>query len=189
MSSPLPQADGKKRWYRHLGPWLLMAGPATVVAASLFTAWLAYTRQDDMVESDYYQAGESVNQTLKTNRYALQQHLAGQLQFTGQGAVSLDLVPCPDGHCPPSVTLALRHPAKHQFDQTIPLALDGDHHYVGHASLPPARRWYLTLGDNEHRWRIGAVWDTAKAGVTTSGATAPGIVTLHPLQSVSPEDD
>ena len=26
MSSPLPQADGKKRWYRHLGPWLLMAG-------------------------------------------------------------------------------------------------------------------------------------------------------------------
>ena len=33
-------------WYRERWPWILMAGPATVVVAGLFTAWLA-VRSDD----------------------------------------------------------------------------------------------------------------------------------------------
>ncbi len=29
-------------WYREPWPWILMAGPATVVVAGLITAWLAF---------------------------------------------------------------------------------------------------------------------------------------------------
>jgi hypothetical protein len=34
-------STGTKPWYREPWPWLLMAGPAIVVVAGLFTAYLA----------------------------------------------------------------------------------------------------------------------------------------------------
>ena len=47
-----------------LWPWLLAAGPAVVVVASLVTAWLALTRSDDVVADDYYKLGLTINRRL-----------------------------------------------------------------------------------------------------------------------------
>jgi hypothetical protein len=43
------QATAKKPWYRHPWPWILMSGPAIVVVAGIFTAYLAVTTADGLV--------------------------------------------------------------------------------------------------------------------------------------------
>ena len=45
-------------------PWLLGAGPALVVVASLATGWIALTRGDHVVADDYYKIGLSINRRL-----------------------------------------------------------------------------------------------------------------------------
>lgn len=173
------QLTDNKRWYRYRGPWLIMAGPVIVVVASLITAWLAYRTQDDLVDANYYQSGQSVNQILKTNRYAQQYNLGASVNFIGAtDEFSVDLDSCPANRCPQLLILQLRHPAKAESDRNVALELDGGSHYHGTAKLPQAHRWYLSLGDAAHVWRIGAVWNPQN----------PAAVHLHPLQSVNPED-
>ena len=52
-------------WYRQRWPWLLMAGPALVVVASLYSGWLAVTSDDGVVADDYYKRGLSINRRLE----------------------------------------------------------------------------------------------------------------------------
>jgi len=42
-----------------------MAGPAIVVVASLFTAWLAWSTDDGVVADDYYKRGLVINRELE----------------------------------------------------------------------------------------------------------------------------
>ena len=51
-------------WYREPWPWLLAAGPAIVVVASLATTLLAIRSDDGVVAGDYYKRGLLVNQRL-----------------------------------------------------------------------------------------------------------------------------
>jgi hypothetical protein len=51
-------------WYREPWPWILMAGPFTVIVAGLFTAWLAVTRADPLVVDNYYKEGLAINQVI-----------------------------------------------------------------------------------------------------------------------------
>ena len=45
-------------------PWLLGAGPALVVIASLVSAWLAVSKVDPVVADDYYKLGLTINRRL-----------------------------------------------------------------------------------------------------------------------------
>lgn len=49
MSPKFASTAAAVPWYRHRWPWLLMAGPAVVVVAGVFTAWLAISRADALV--------------------------------------------------------------------------------------------------------------------------------------------
>jgi hypothetical protein len=51
-------------WYREAWPWLLIAGPAIVVAASLASAWIAVKSDDGVVAEDYYKLGLLINRKL-----------------------------------------------------------------------------------------------------------------------------
>ena len=51
-------------WWRFGHVWLIVAGPAIVVVASLVTFYLAVTRPDQIVTEDYYRKGTEINQTL-----------------------------------------------------------------------------------------------------------------------------
>jgi hypothetical protein len=57
-------------WYRHRWPWLLMSGPAVVVVAGIFTAWLAISRADALVADDYYKQGKAINKDLRRDHEA-----------------------------------------------------------------------------------------------------------------------
>lgn len=51
-------------WWKFGHVWLVVAGPAIVVLASLVTFYLAVTRPDQLVTEDYYRKGIEINQTL-----------------------------------------------------------------------------------------------------------------------------
>ena len=57
-------------WWRQRWPWLLMAGPAIVIVAGVYTGYLAFTRQDALVVGDYYKQGKAINQDLRRDRAA-----------------------------------------------------------------------------------------------------------------------
>ena len=50
----LSQPRQANPWYREPWPWILMAGPATVVVAGIVTAWIAVANQDPLVVDNYY---------------------------------------------------------------------------------------------------------------------------------------
>lgn len=79
MNRPLkPQGDAETRspWYTHRWPWLLMLGPALVLVAGAFTAYLAVTREDAVVVDDYYKKGKAINQDLSRDKAASRMQLA-----------------------------------------------------------------------------------------------------------------
>ena len=45
-------------------PWLLAAGPALVVVASLATAWIAVDKDDHVVAENYYKIGLTINRRI-----------------------------------------------------------------------------------------------------------------------------
>ena len=51
-------------WWRYGHVWLVIAGPAIVVTASMVTLWLALTRPDPLVDENYYRKGMEINATL-----------------------------------------------------------------------------------------------------------------------------
>jgi len=62
MQNDSPASTGP--WWRFGHVWLIVAGPAIVVVASLITFYLAVTRPDQIVTEDYYRKGTEINQTL-----------------------------------------------------------------------------------------------------------------------------
>jgi hypothetical protein len=51
-------------WWKFPHAWLVVGGPAVVVVASFVTLYLAITRPDPVVDSDYYRKGIEINKTL-----------------------------------------------------------------------------------------------------------------------------
>jgi hypothetical protein len=58
-------------WWKHGHVWLVIAGPAVVVAASIVTAVIAIRTDDPVVEADYYRRGIEINKTLARDRAQL----------------------------------------------------------------------------------------------------------------------
>ncbi|MEY2622159.1 MAG: hypothetical protein RIT26_1979 [Pseudomonadota bacterium] len=53
-----PTADHLKPWYRHGMVWMLIAGPALVVVAAVFTAFIAMRSPDPVLANDAYEYGQ-----------------------------------------------------------------------------------------------------------------------------------
>jgi hypothetical protein len=81
--STLPIAQSGP-WYRQRWPWFLMLGPALVLVAGAYTAWLAYSTDDGLVARDYYKRGLLINRTLQRD------HNAAARGISAQGAWSAD---------------------------------------------------------------------------------------------------
>lgn len=64
-TSTKAQAHDSKAWWHYGHAWLVFGGPAAVVVACMVTVYIAVTRQDPVVEQDYYRKGIEINQTLK----------------------------------------------------------------------------------------------------------------------------
>lgn len=65
------EANKPAPWWKHGHVWLVISGPAVVVVAALFTAWIAVRHADPVVDANYYRHGTDINKMLAAHRSTL----------------------------------------------------------------------------------------------------------------------
>lgn len=63
-----PTPPPSQPWWKYGYVWLVISGPAVVVVAALFTAWIAIRNPDPVLAEDYYRRGVEINKTLAKNK-------------------------------------------------------------------------------------------------------------------------
>ena len=148
-------------WYREPWPWILMAGPFTVIVAGLFTAWLAVTRADPLVVDNYYKEGLAINQVIERDQVAAQGGYRAEVMFGQSGSrVRLHL----DGvaSLPAFVHLSMVHPTRAEFDRSVEMRSLQAGWYEGVLALPDAARWTLQIEDPQRSWRLTGAWQPSR---------------------------
>ena len=167
-------------WYKEPWPWILMAGPVIVVFAGVWTAWLAISTSDGLVDDDYYKQGLAINQSIHRDSVASEAALSAEIML-GVDQKQLRLVFKSSGALPMPEKLFLRlsHPTRAGFDQAIELKQQSDSLYVGYLATSLSGRWKLTLDDPSKAWRLLAEWRPGENAV----------IKMQPLDSVLPKKD
>jgi len=150
-------------WYREPWPWILMAGPATVVVAGLVTAWLAVRSDDGLVIDDYYKQGLAINQTLSRSDAAERLGMQAEIHLV-DGRVRVLLGAAARG----ALTLRLVHPTRAGMDQSVTLAATGPGVYAGQLQPLLPGRWHVLLEARD--WRLAGDWTLPASGALKLGA-------------------
>jgi hypothetical protein len=140
-------------WYREPWPWILMAGPAIVIVAGLYTAWLAIVTNDGLVTEDYYKKGLAAGTTLAKSQNAERLGITAGLRLTREGMrIRLSAAPGPLD-LPPTLHVTLSHPTRAGMDQQATLQREGEI-YAGRMTLPASGHWLVLIEDAERSWRL-----------------------------------
>jgi hypothetical protein len=153
-------------WYREPWPWILMAGPATVIVAGAYTIWLAVASADGVVADDYYKQGLAINQTLQRDAVATGRALRADLVLAADGTVVADVRGGDGQPLPSRLTLRLSHPTRAGLDRVLALDATMPGHYftrtVDDATPVADGRWHLILEDPARTWRLTGQWRAAE---------------------------
>lgn len=144
-------------WYKQRWPWILMAGPATVIVAGIVTVWLAVVSNDGLVSDDYYKEGLAVNQRLHRDQAALERGLHADLMRAGLN-VRLLVRAEQNTELPSALSLKLAHPTIPGQDQVVALKADAIGFYSGKLNAPVAGRWLVSIEDPAGEWRLQGEW-------------------------------
>jgi hypothetical protein len=142
-----------KPWYREPWPWLLMAGPCTVIVAGFFTLWLAVKSDDGLVADDYYKRGLAINQMLSRALRAEQLALAARAEW-GADAKRVRLTLSGAGTLPGELRLRLVHPTQAVADQVVELHAVATGVYEGTLAAAAGGRRVMLLEDLARTWRL-----------------------------------
>jgi uncharacterized protein len=147
--SSFPADSFGTRERRSAWPWLLAAGPALVVLASLATAWLALSRNDTVVADDYYKLGLAINRKLAAHPAVVPQPMA-TLNIAGSGQVRVRL----DESTPPPARLRLSvlRPGEVGGPNALLLTRASDHEWTGVLAEAGGERRIVTL--ESEAWRL-----------------------------------
>ncbi len=150
-------------WYREPWPWILMSGPATVVVAALFTAFLAVRSSDGVIADDYYKQGLAINRTIEKGARARLLGVDARMTLDRNEVVVTLASHAPP---PPRLRLSLVHPTRPGVDQAVTLVRGADGHYVGQADTSRTASWLVALEDDGGTWRVGGRWHADRRSVT-----------------------
>jgi hypothetical protein len=150
--NPLNTGAASLPWYRERWPWILMAGPAIVIVAGFFTAWIAFTSEDGLVVDDYYKQGLAINQTLGRSDVATRLGISAQLSQSGERV----RVVLRGGEAPAALSLRLVHPTRAGMDQTINLTSTQPGVYEGVLAATQPGSWNILLEARD--WRLSGKW-------------------------------
>ncbi|KAF1044037.1 MAG: hypothetical protein GAK35_01917 [Herbaspirillum frisingense] len=162
MQTASPVMSARTPWYRHRWPWLLMSGPAVVVVAGVFTAWLAITRSDALVADDYYKQGKAINKDLRRDREA--QRLGAVISMAYDPAAGvlrgrLQMKEAPAaGEEGRTLFLSLVHPTQPSKDQALIVRPAADGSFSVPVEHLEQARWRLVAEDASHAWRLHGGW-------------------------------
>lgn len=141
-------------WYRQFWPWFLMALPASAVIASLYTVFIAFMYQDDLVVDNYYKQGLAINQTLRQQQLANDLGLAAsaewnmvsnELKLTFSDVNPIDA---------PLLKLTLVHATMIELDQVVFLKKEKTNNYTAKIANFKSGKWHLILEPVDAQWQI-----------------------------------
>ncbi|MEO6920031.1 MAG: FixH family protein, partial [Collimonas sp.] len=153
-------------WYVQRWPWFVMLGPAIVVVAASYTCWLAFTRQDAMVEDDYYKEGNAINQDLRRDEEAIRRSINGSLRYDAmRGVLSgvLHNVDGPSDHAllpeaDPTLHVRFIHSTLPEKDINLLIHPDVRGNFSVKLPLLDMARWQILIEDAHRDWRLHGVW-------------------------------
>lgn len=149
-----------RAWYREPWPWLLMAGPATVVVAGVITTIIAIRTSDGLVAEDYYKQGLSVNRMLAREKRAEAIGAAATAQFSPSRDVVQVMLQAPEP-LPATLKLVLVHPSRASDDRAVELLPVSPGVYRGKLAAPGGVAYRMQLEDGAATWRLGGRWRAA----------------------------
>src|SRR5574343_536433 len=153
MSDSMTLRGDVTPWYKQRWPWLLIAGPATVIVAGIVTVWLAIVSNDGLVADDYYKQGLAVNQQLQRDQEAA--HLGIQADLMRAGDKLRLLVRSAEAtSLPQTLSVKFAHPTRAGQDQLVQLSADGGGIYSGKLVTEVAGRWLVTIEEPSGSWRL-----------------------------------
>jgi hypothetical protein len=157
----------RKPWYREPWPWLIMAGPATVVVAGVATAVIAFRGADGLVADDYYKQGLGINRQIARDEAARELGIAGRVQLD-KGVARLSLRSA--SALPDRLTLRLAHPSRAADDRVLYPARTAEGVWEAPLQPLPAGRWLAIV--ETAQWRVSAHLDTRAAD---AAELSPGV--------------
>jgi hypothetical protein len=143
-------------WYRHRWPWLLMAGPVTVVVAGAITMWISFSGADALVVDDYYKQGKAINQDLRRDRVAASMGLSMTLRFDAATGSLLGQVRGIDNTA--ALSLLLIHPTMPAKDLRLIAVPDRQGNFSIALPLLERALWQVQLEDVARTWRLHGDW-------------------------------
>lgn len=78
MTSIKMLEKNSRPWWKYGYVWLVIAGPAIVVVAGLYTLWLAMSSPNIVLTDDYYKKGVEINRSLENPQKSFAPALAGR---------------------------------------------------------------------------------------------------------------
>lgn len=145
-------------WYREPWPWILIAGPAIVVVASLSTAVIAVKTDDGLVADDYYKRGVAINRILARGERARALGLAATMQVN-EARDRVRIVVSSGAPLPAeSLRLTMTHGTRAGLDQAAVLGRIAPGVYEGTVRIAAEGGWSVRLEDDRATWRLSGRW-------------------------------
>jgi len=145
---------------RWIWPGLLILGPASVIVASIITAFFVVNHPDGLVASDYYKQGKAINAQLSQLDRAKVLGMDSMKLSVAGNAVTLRF---PDARDVTAIEVTLAHPVDPDRDirAVLPASTTGTYELVVKAPLTERRRVVVT--DSPARsWRVESLLIPAK---------------------------
>lgn len=158
LSPSINRADSELPWYKHRWPWLLMAGPATVVVAGSITMWIAFTKQDAMVVDDYYKQGKAINQDLRRDKVASSLGMSFDARYDpASGELNGTLL----GFGKPvagNISIRLSHATQPEKDLQLLAVPDQNGDFSVNLPMLEMGRWDVLIEGEKRDWRLNGIW-------------------------------
>ena len=173
MTQFAPTGVAAKPWYRHIWPWLLMAGPTAVVVAGGFTSWIAFTRQDALVVDDYYKQGKAINQDLRRDRAATSLLLKAALQYDpAQGHMRGTLTSEGKPYVG-KIAVRLVHSTQPEKDVVLLVWTGTDGSFDAALPMLEIAHWQVLIENEKREWRLNGGWNWPQERSVNLNADAP----------------
>jgi hypothetical protein len=141
-------------WYKQFWPWVLIALPATAVAASIATLMIAMHEPDGVVADDYYKHGLAINRVIERDRRAAELGLSASITLNPEDGKSLIVLTGNEPLGDEQVVLKFLHPTRANQDYETFLRPSAPGVYLGDfKSLAPGN-WHVQVMSEDGDWRM-----------------------------------
>ena len=172
-ASVSPPGAGAAPWYSHRWPWLLMLGPAFVLAGGGFAGYLATTRPDAMVVDDYYKQGKAINQDLRRDRAATALQLAFEVRYDPAAATLSGSIRSAGRPLATPIYIYLAHPTQPAKDLRLLATPDAAGRFSLALPMLERARWQVVVEGARREWRLARSWSWPRRQGVEIVADAP----------------